>query len=211
MSFDLLAPHYRRMEFILAGEKLQRCRTTFLDELPVARNILLLGEGHGRCLVECCCRFPNAHITCVDASAAMLDQARRRLSRHNLNTTRVNFIHADVLDWTPTGANYDLIVTHFFLDCFRADQLAQIIARLGAVTTPDASWLLADFQIATSGLKRIRSRLILWAMYAFFRTITRLPTNKLTAPDSFLRRAGFTLNYRVEAEWGLLHSDWWRR
>ena len=44
MSFDLLAPHYRWMEFILAGEKLQRCRTAFLDELPAARNILLVGE-----------------------------------------------------------------------------------------------------------------------------------------------------------------------
>src|SRR5439155_22241467 len=34
MSFDTLAPHYRWMEFILAGKKLQRCRTAFLDEIP---------------------------------------------------------------------------------------------------------------------------------------------------------------------------------
>ena len=30
-SFDLLAPHYRWMEFVLAGRKLQECRTVFLQ------------------------------------------------------------------------------------------------------------------------------------------------------------------------------------
>src|SRR6187399_1553649 len=72
MSFDRLAPYYRGMEFICAGEKMQRCRTTFLDQIPATQNILLLGEGHGRCLVECLRRFPRAHITCVDASQRML-------------------------------------------------------------------------------------------------------------------------------------------
>src|SRR5712671_6722984 len=56
VNFDVLARHYRWMELVLAGEKLQRCRTAFLGEIPAARNILLLGEGHGRCLVECCRR-----------------------------------------------------------------------------------------------------------------------------------------------------------
>src|SRR5947207_3033135 len=55
MSFDLLAPHYRWMEFLLAGEKLHRGRTAFLDLIPPPEKILLAGEGHGRCLVECAC------------------------------------------------------------------------------------------------------------------------------------------------------------
>jgi ubiquinone/menaquinone biosynthesis C-methylase UbiE len=211
MSFDVLAPHYRWMEFILAGEKLQRCRTAFLDEVPAARDILLLGEGHGRCLVECRRRFPNARITCVDASEQMLIQARRQLLRHNLETTRVEFIHADVLHWSPAAGNCDLVITNFFLDCFRAEQLEQIISRLATATMPGANWLIADFQTAATGLKRIRSRMILWSMYVFFRTMTRLPARKLTEPDSYLKRAGFTLHRRTETEWGLLHSDWWKR
>lgn len=211
MSFDILAPHYRWMEFILAGGKLQRCRTAFLDEIPDAQNILLLGEGHGRCLVECRRRFANAHITCVDASEPMLVQARRQLIRHDFGGDRVEFIQADALSWTPSGQSYDLIVTNFFLDCFRADQLEQLISRLTATTTPDANWLIADFQAAPAGLKRLRSQLILWTMYVFFRTVTRLPAKKLTAPDEFLEQAGFTLHRRTESEWGLLHSDWWVR
>jgi ubiquinone/menaquinone biosynthesis C-methylase UbiE len=211
MSFDTLAPHYRWLEFILAGEKLQCCRTAFLDEIPVTRDILLLGEGHGRCLVEYRRRFPAAQITCVDSSEPMLVQARRQLLRHNLDAARVSFVHADVLDWMPTGGNYDLIVTNFFLDCFRADHLEQIIARFGAVATPDANWLLADFQTPPDGWKRVRSQLILWTMYAFFRVVTRLPARRLSAPDSYLEHAGFTRHRHAETEWGLLHSDWWKR
>src|ERR1044071_8046631 len=89
MSFDALAPHYRWMEFMLAGEKLQRCRTAFLNEIRGAWNILLLGEGPGRCLLECVRRFANARITCVDASGPMLTQARRRLEGQRPGTDRV--------------------------------------------------------------------------------------------------------------------------
>ena len=211
MSFDQLAPHYRWMEFLLAGEKLHRCRTTFLKEIPAARSILLLGEGHGRGLVECCKRFPNARITCLDASERMLTQARRQWSHHSLGATQVEFVHADVLNWTPTARVYDLIVTHFFLDCFRADQLAQITSQLVPFMTSHANWLIADFQMSPGGLKRIRSRMILWTMYAFFRVTTELSAEKLVSPDPYVERAGFTLHRHAESEWGLLHSDWWIR
>src|SRR5215510_4885582 len=157
MSFDTLAPHYRWMEFVLAGEKLQRSRAAFLGEIPVPKNILLVGEGPGRCLLECRRRFPQSATTCLDASQAMLAQALHRLERHDAGAARVKFVQADILDWQPVGAAYDLIITNFFLDCFRADQLLRIVSKLGSAATPDAHWLIADFQMAASGLKRIRS------------------------------------------------------
>lgn len=149
-------------------------------------------------------------MVCVDASERMLAQARRELKVHNPGANHVEFIVADVFSWPPPSKAFDLIATNFFLDCFREEQVERIIRRLAAAAAPGASWLLADFQIPSGGLKRIRSRLILWAMYAFFRTMTRLPANRLIPPDSFLNREGFVLHRRVEAEWGLLHSDWWR-
>jgi len=211
MSFDLVAPYYRWMECVLAGGVMQRGRVAFLDEIPAARNILLLGEGHGRCLVECCRRFPKARIDCVDASERMLAEARRRLRRSHLEATQVNFIQADILNGLPVGETYDLIATHFFLDCFRSDQLELIIPGIAAGAIPGANWLIADFQIPPAGLPRLRARLILWMLYAFFRATTQLPADRLTAPDSLLQRAGFALSRRVDSDWGLLHSDWWRR
>jgi SAM-dependent methyltransferase len=203
MSFDALAPYYRWMEFILAGGKLHRCRIAFLDQIPRPKNILLLGEGHGRGLVEYCRRFADAQITCVDASERMLAQARRQLARHNLEASRVEFIQADILNWLPSSKPYDVIVTNFFLDCFRPEQLEQMIPRIVASSTSDMNWLIADFQIPACGLKRGRGRLILWILYVFFRMTTQLPTQKLTKPDLLLERAGFTLHRRIENEWGV--------
>ena len=64
MSFDRLAPHYRWMERILAGEKLQRCRTAHLDSVNTAERVLLAGEGNGRFLVHLRHTLPKAHIVC---------------------------------------------------------------------------------------------------------------------------------------------------
>ncbi len=206
-----LAPYYRWMELVLAGQKMHRCRTAFLSQIPRAQNILLLGEGHGRALIECRRQFARSSITCVDASQGMLEQARRRLARNHLAPDRTDFVHADALAWQPPANAYDLIVTQFFFDCFRADQLEALVGGLAAGLTKDANWLVADFQIPAQGLKRIRSRLIVWSLYLFFRVMTRLPARFLTQPDAFLKGAGFKLVQRVESEWGLLRSDCWRR
>lgn len=152
MSFDRLARHYRWMEWLLAGEKLQRCRTAFLTVIPSPGNILLLGEGNGRFLTVCRERFPNAQITCVDASSRMLDQARRRTKLAGLNHDAITFAHADILSWKPSAADsYDLVVTNFFLDCFPASQLETIISKVGCLASNKASWLVADFQVASKG------------------------------------------------------------
>ena len=211
MNFDILAPYYRGMERLLAGGKLHRCRIAFLDQIPPPQKILLLGEGHGRGLVEWSRQFPNARITCVDASAGMLAQARHELVRHDLSMVPVEFVHADILNWSPPSKTYDLVVTNFFLDCFRPEELAHIIPKIAGSLTPDANWLLADFKVPPTGPRRVRARFILWTMYAFFRSLTGLSAHQLTPPDLLLIRAGFTLHRRFESEWGLLHSDWWRQ
>jgi ubiquinone/menaquinone biosynthesis C-methylase UbiE len=211
MSFDLLAPHYRWMEWLLAGEKLQRCRTAFVQAIPRPRRVLMLGEGNGRCLVELLRAYPEAHFTCVDASRPMLDRARARVRTQGLGDERVEFVHADVAEWQPPLGRFDLLVTHFFLDCFRADQLVQIIPRLAAAAAPGARWLLADFREPASGVVRWRARAILRTMYFFFQRVTRLSASRLTPPDSFLQKCGFALRKRSLSEWGLLHSDLWER
>ena len=206
MSFDRLAPFYRAMEFITAGGKLQRCRTTFLGEIPVPRKILLAGEGHGRFLPECVGRFPEAEIVMVDISARMLDIARSKV-----DSQRVEFVHADFLEWDGPAANFDLIATNFFLDCFPEDPLAVVVSKLGKCATSEAHWLLADFEIALTPLAGFRSRVILAMLYAFFRIVCGLKARTLIRPNDDLEKAGFTLRRRQTHDWGLLKSEWWRR
>jgi ubiquinone/menaquinone biosynthesis C-methylase UbiE len=209
-DFDFLAPHYRWMEWVLAGPKLQRCRTAFLPAIPPPRNVLLLGEGNGRFLAELLPLHPGTQFTCVDASAKMLHHARARLQRRGLSFANVRFVHADFLDWPAPDGQFDLIVTHFFLDCFRADQLDQLLPRITALAAPDARWLLADFRQPDSGWTRWRARLILRSMYLFFQCATRLPAADLEPVDPLLARHGFALRQRRLHDWGLLHTDLWQ-
>jgi ubiquinone/menaquinone biosynthesis C-methylase UbiE len=211
MSFDRLAPHYQWMEFVLAGEKLQRCRTAFLEQVSAPENILIWGEGNGRFLIECRRKWKDARILCADASERMLALANERIERFGLDANGIEFLRADVLKWSPMNKSFDLVVTHFFLDCFRAEQLQQIVDRIAFAARPNASWLLADFQMAPVGLQRLRAKLILTVMYLFFRIVTRLPARRLTSPDPYLISNEFFLRERRVSEWGLLRSDLWRR
>lgn len=211
MSFDLLAPHYRWMEWFSAGEKLQRCRTAFLKVISPPAKVLIYGEGNGRFLVELCRCFPDARVTVVDASAGMTTQAKRRLRCAGLGAAPVEFIHTDALTWTPPAREFDLIVTCFFLDCFNEDELRRLIPLIAAAAKPQAQWLLADFQIAPSGLARLRSQVILAALYAFFRVATKLSAHELIDPAPLLHAEGFHRLVHKEQDWGLLHSSWWGR
>lgn len=211
MSFDLLAPHYRWMEALFAGGRLQRCRTALLPAVPAPQQVLVYGEGNGRFLVELCRRFPAARVTVVEASVVMIDLARARLQRAGLAGARVQFIHVDALTWRPPPAAFDLIVTCFFLDCFRADQLQQLIPVIASAATPEALWLLADFQIAPAGLRRLCSRVVVGFLYAFFRRTTRLSACELVNVAPGLAAAGFTRKERREFALGLLFCELWKR
>jgi SAM-dependent methyltransferase len=207
MSFDTLAPHYRWMERVLAGDKLQKCRTAHLQSIDAPQRALLVGEGNGRFLRAFVERFPSTEITCIDASGRMLDVAKAGLN----SAARVAYLPSDIFE-TPLQQNhFDLIVTNFFLDCFPPDQLAPVVTKLAAAASSEATWLLADFCEAPGGLKKARSKLILSSMYLFFRFATKLPAHRLINPDELLRNNGFELINRRRFEWDLLHADLWRR
>ena len=210
MSFDRLAPHYRWTEALFAGSRLQRCRVALLDAIPAPEQVLIYGEGNGRFLVELLRRFPMARVTVVEASAVMIDLARSRLQREGLASAAVTFVQADALDWEPPASCFDLIVTCFFLDCFREDQLELLIPRIAEAALPDARWLLSDFQIAKSGLRRVRSRIVVKTLYRIFRLMTQLPGREIVDPTPLLQAAGFTCERREEQDHDLLYSAVWR-
>ncbi len=207
MSFDLLAPHYDWMEALTAGQRLQRARTTWLEELRGCRRILSVGEGHGKFAEACAAKFPDAELTCVEGSQKMLARARSRLAG---SPAKIYWVETDFFHWKPEE-KYDALVTCFFLDCFTATQLADVIGKLADCAATNAAWMVVDFSIPPSGLARWRAEAVHALMYGFFRVATSLPARRLTAPDALLRAHGFTLQGRREFEWGLLRADLWRR
>ena len=211
MSFDRLAPHYTWMEAVLAGPRLQRCRVAWLNELEGCARILIVGEGHGHFLKRCAQRFPRARIMIVDASAGMLQRARRRAERAGIELARLEFVHASLPGWQPSAGEFDAIVTHFFLDCFPPEELAHVVNVLARAARPQARWLIADFAVPKRGWRKVRARLVHALMYTFFRRVTRIRARRVTPPDALLEQAGFRLRGRKTAEWGLLSTDFWER
>lgn len=209
MSFDRLAPYYTWMEILLAGDRLQYCRTAWLDQLAGCNDILIAGVGHGHFLAACASRFPNAHITSVDASAVMLQHARQRAAAAGARMAQLDFVHAALPDWTPPAEGFDAIVTHFFLDCFAPRELSDVVASLANAARFNAVWLLSDFAVPTRGLARHRARAVHALMYVFFRQLADVRARTVTDPDPFLAAAGFRLAGRKSAEWGLLRADRW--
>jgi ubiquinone/menaquinone biosynthesis C-methylase UbiE len=209
MSFDRLAPHYTWMERVLAGRRLQRCRITWLDELRDCENVLIAGVGHGHFLRAAAMRFPHLHIVNVDASREMLVQAQRRTA--DLESSRLEFVHAHLPDWKPAEGRFDAVVTPFFLDCFAPRDLASVISGLARGARQTARWLLTDFTVPAGGWKRHRARAIHATMYAFFRPVTRINARSVTPPDALLSSQGFKLYGRRTYNLGLLHADLWRR
>src|SRR5437762_6628676 len=194
-GFDLLAPHYRWMERILAGSQLQKCRTKYLPAIADAKRILLLGEGPGRFLCEVLRSCPLAEITCLDSSAKMLAQARDTTNRN------VTFVHADVFEYDFPREHYDAVATHFFLDCFRPEQLEVVLPRIAPSLISGGAWVLSDFRLPSQGLSRWRAAMVLKTMYLFFRAATALPARRLTDPTPYLEQNSLALVERHIANW----------
>ncbi len=211
MNFDHLAAHYLWLENLFAGNLMQRCRTTFLNRAKNCRHALLVGEGPGSFLVELLRLNPQIHVTCIEQCAGMIQQARQRVAREQLDDSRILFQQTDVLNWTPPRAKFDLIVTHFFLDCFRAEQLQTLVPRLAGSASAEARWLLSDFRIPERGWRRWRAILILAALYGCFKVVTALSASWLTPPDNFLVEGGFKLAERRLVNFGFAHADLWQR
>jgi ubiquinone/menaquinone biosynthesis C-methylase UbiE len=207
VSFDRIAPHYRWIETLAFGNTLQRARTLWIRKIPRPKRALILGQGNGRFLCELLRAHPKIDVDCIDASPEMLRIARRRVERKCPESLlHVHFLRRDVLRWSPQ-ASYDLLATHFFLDCFRRDQLEEIIAKLSGAASAGAVWLLADFTIPTRPLARLHALLWLCTMYAFFRATTDITANRIVDPTSFLAANRFVRTEEKSFRWRMIKSE----
>jgi hypothetical protein len=124
---------------------------------------------------------------------------------------RVRFLHQDITTWAPPANAYDLVVTHFLLDCFPEAELSQVIEKLAGVMKPDAAWLLADFRLPARGFARLRAQVWLAVMYQFFRFAARIRANELIDPTPCLQANGFALARQHLFRHGMLKSDRWEQ
>ncbi len=216
MNCDPIARAYRWLEYASFGRALERRREAFLPEIAGARRVLLLGDGDGRFLAAFLRANPAAQVDSVDSSARMLALAAARVRRCPGSAAtaewRVRFHQADANRWQPPAdARYDLIVTHFFLDCFEEHELARLIPSLAAAVAPGARWLVSEFRQPDRGLKAWRARVWISGLYRIFGLATGLQVRRLPDYRPLLMGQGFHLEQEELSDWGLLASEWWTR
>jgi len=211
-NFDSIARAYRWLEYLSFGPCLERCRFHYLEELRDCRRALLLGDGDGRFTARLLAANSEITVEAIDSSAVMLRLLTQRVARlgpsrgGRLQTRQMN-----ALDFSPEGRPYDLIVTHFFLDCFSERELASLIATIAPNLTPDAAWLVSEFAIPERPLAGHFSRVVVGALYWIFGLVTRLKARALPDYAMLLEEAGFALHKRKAHLGGLLHSETWQR
>jgi ubiquinone/menaquinone biosynthesis C-methylase UbiE len=210
-NFDSIARPYRWLEYLSFGPYLERCRLHFLSQLTTHRRALILGDGDGRFTARLLAANPQITVDAVDSSGAMLSLLSERVSRLGLNARkRLNVVHTDALAFTPEGPPYDLIVTHFFLDCLLDAQVANLLMQIRPNLVPGAIWLVSEFAVPQHQPAAALSRLVITALYQAFRIFTGLKTQRLPNYASIFRQNGFSSVDRRTFLGGLLVAEIWR-
>ncbi|CAA6679221.1 MULTISPECIES: class I SAM-dependent methyltransferase [unclassified Lentimonas] len=194
MSYSRIARFYKLIEKVTIGRALLDARLAHLNRLAKGAPIqhaLLIGEGNGSFLLPFAQRFPETQITVVDESATMLQVARSRLQAAGVNTGRIEFRQADMTTELLPEAHYDLIVTLFFFDNFNETTVRQLVPVIERASAPVAQWLLSDFQIPASGWRRVRAKVWLAVLYAFFRCVAAIPARCVPPTEAIVEGAGF--------------------
>jgi SAM-dependent methyltransferase len=205
-NFNHLARVYRWMEMLTFGRALWRCRCTFLEEMQFSRAALFIGDGDGRFLARLLEENPEVFVDALDGSQDMLMALVRNAGIHS---GRVSLHRGDARTWEPLKPPYDLIVTHFFVDCLTSDEVLDLAVRLRSAITPEARWIFSEFAIPAGWFGWLVARPLVTGLYLAFRVLTGLRVTRLPMHPRALSQAGFVLAKRRSSLAGLLVSEVW--
>jgi hypothetical protein len=208
-DFNRLARPYRWLEYLTFGPWLWRCRTYFLPQLNHCRHALILGDGDGRFTARLLRANPDIEITAVDASSRMIESLQQATAPYQ---NRLKTTVADVRTWRPADASaqYDLVVTHFFLDCLTTEEIASLAHRLAPHLTPEALWLVSEFAIPPTPFGCFIAAPLVAFLYRAFGLLTHLRIQALPDHPQALATAGWYLQEQHTHLRGLLVSQLWK-
>ena len=170
------------------GNQLDEATNSFIHTIGKHAHILILGGGTGEILDQLAINCPTARITFLDASDKMIKQAQQRA----MGMHYVEFITSSVFDVMLNDV-YDVVITPFFLDMFKAKKLDALFSLLSRNIRPGTLWLFADFIKS----HKLTHKLLIKSMYIFFKLATG--SKNLVIPDygRHLEKSGFVLEKQL--------------
>jgi ubiquinone/menaquinone biosynthesis C-methylase UbiE len=208
-NFDHLAKPYRWLEYLSFGPFLQRARTQFLPRLASRKSALVLGDGDGRFTARLLRSNPEIQIHAVDLSPGMLRALQKTAGT---DAVRVSIEVADLRNWRPaTGARFDLITTHFVLDCLTTHEIEELTRRLEPAVEPGAVWVISDFHVPRNHFGHWFAAPLVAGLYLVFRILTGLRLNTLPDHALALKTSGWEIETEQLSLHGLLVSQLWSR
>ncbi len=212
-GFDRLAKPYRWMEYLTFGPALERCRFRFLPQLTNVQRALVLGDGDGRFTAQLLRTVAAARVKAVDGSAAMLAELHARCATAGV-ADRVETFEADLSQGLPAPLkedSFDLVTTHFFLDCLTTAQTELLVAQTAPLLRGGGCWVVSEFAVPASGAIRWPAALVVRSLYLGFRLLTGLRTQQLPDYRTVLQHNGLILREETASLGGLLVSELWVR
>jgi len=206
-GFDHLARAYCWMEWFSFGPWLWWCRTAFLWQMARSRRALTFGDGDGRFTARLLAINPEVRVDAIDASPAMLARLKKNAGS---NAHRVRTVVADARNWKPsTEDSFDLVYTHFFLDCLTDAEVGQLARQVSAILTPDGAWVVSEFAIPRGGVGRLIGQPLVALLYRAFGLLTGLGVRRLPDYDAALMAAGLKREAHRRWLFGVLVSERW--
>jgi len=178
-NFDRVAFVYDKLAWFVFGEEITKAQRTYLQEISQQAKVLILGGGTGWIAKELLEVNSTCSIVYVEASAAMLNRTRDRMSDKDM--TRIQLVHSDKI---PADEAFDAVITNFFLDLFPTSKLEGIIKQIGSVLKPAGNWIITDF--VDEG--KWWQRMLLRAMYLFFKLTTNIESSSLPPWPSMIEK-----------------------
>jgi len=191
-GFDRITAVYDIVVSISSFNRINKSQLAFLSHLSTQKTGLILGGGTGYFLQKVLDQNKEIHITYVDASAKMIELAKKRIKEKRPNSLhRVTFtcLGAEDFEWQT----YDLIVCNYFLDLFDNAFVQMMAEKFKQNLNTKGLLYVTDFNISeTNGFIKWSTQMGLKVLYLLFRWTTQLQTKQLPETEILLKEQCFS-------------------
>jgi 2-polyprenyl-3-methyl-5-hydroxy-6-metoxy-1,4-benzoquinol methylase len=191
-NFNFIAPIYDSLKQLIFKDQLDKAASCFIDKIPPASTILIIGGGSGKLLP---CLSSDHMVSYVDASEKMIALAKKKNFK-----AEVVFLTTDIINFHPNKL-YDVIITPFFLDCFTEKDLAVVFSHINSLLKKNGLWLHSDFYPQNKS-----QRLMVRFMYFCFRMSTGLKVNNIPDFDKLFKSHLFFQEKKAVFSKAMVHS-----